>query len=163
MKRVAIKSLNEKHGKKIINYLLSLGAKNENGYSGTNIGAFYFISQKTGNIILSNGNSLPNGYTIVELKETVIDLKRGDEILVSDSYSNFKKRIFLAYIDGADIPVITVAKADESSFKEGKPFSTVGWRCYKKIEEEQIVELTMEDISNGKGVGIKPELIRIKE
>lgn len=163
MKKIAIKSLNAEHGKKIINYLLSLGAKNENDYSGTNVNAFYFISEKTGNITASNGILLPNGYTIVELKEKVIDLKRGDEILVSDNYSNYKKRIFLAYINGANIPVITVANADESNFKEGKPFSTVGWRCYEKIEEEQIVELTMEDISNGKGVGIKPELIRIKK
>lgn len=30
-------------------------------------------------------------------------------------------------------------------------------------EKQQIVELTLEDISNGKGVGVPPHLIRIKK
>lgn len=33
----------------------------------------------------------------------------------------------------------------------------------KDIEEPQIVELTIKDISEGKGVGVDPKLIRIKE
>lgn len=166
MKNIAIKCLSTEQGKKIIQYLLSLGAKNESDYGGTNINAFYFISEKTGNITLSHANSLPLGYSIIELpkEEQATELKRGDEILVRDTIVNYEKRIFLAYIEGARSPVVTVAKGDESNFKQGKPFSTVQWRYYKRIEEEeQIVELTMEDISNGKGVGIKPELIRIKK
>lgn len=42
--------------------------------------------------------------------------------------------------------------------------TTHTWNYAKDIDEEpQIVELTMEDISAGKGVGIKPELLRIKK
>lgn len=38
-----------------------------------------------------------------------------------------------------------------------------GWNYAKDIEEETIVELTLQDISDGKGVGIPSHLIRIKE
>lgn len=38
-----------------------------------------------------------------------------------------------------------------------------GWKYAKEIEEPKLVELTMKDISEGKGVGVPPELIRIKE
>ena len=41
---------------------------------------------------------------------------------------------------------------------------TSAWHFAKDIEEEpQLVELTMKDISEGKGVGVDPKLIRIKE
>jgi len=166
MKKIAIMSTGIDHGKKIIQYLISLGAENKCNYTGKSIGGFYFISEKNGNIDISlYFNDLPNGYEVVGLPiEGVSEPKRGDEIWVSDTIDgNHEKRIFLAYIEGAKSPVVTVAKGDESNFKQGKPFSTVQWRYCKKIEEEQIVELTMEDISNGKGVGIKPELIRIKK
>lgn len=37
------------------------------------------------------------------------------------------------------------------------------FRYSEELKEEKIVELTIRDISNGKGVGIDPKLIRIKE
>jgi mRNA-degrading endonuclease HigB of HigAB toxin-antitoxin module len=46
---------------------------------------------------------------------------------------------------------------------EAKSVDFIIWWKFAKEIEEQIVELTMEDISNGKGVGIKPEFIRIKK
>jgi hypothetical protein len=42
----------------------------------------------------------------------------------------------------------------------------VEWNQMKEVEDaekQQIVELTLEDISNGKGVGVPPHLIRIKK
>ena len=37
------------------------------------------------------------------------------------------------------------------------------WYYWEEIPNEEVVELTIEDISNGKGVGIPPHLIRIKK
>ena len=37
------------------------------------------------------------------------------------------------------------------------------YRYCEELKEEKIVELTIRDISNGKGVGVDPKLIRIKE
>ena len=44
-----------------------------------------------------------------------------------------------------------------------KTTSISQWDIWKELEEEVIVELTLKDISEGKGVGIAPHLIRIKE
>jgi len=163
---VAIECLDKEHGEKIIQYFLSLGAKNPKKHKGNCLNCFYFIDK---GIIDFTGSfkMIPKECKLIEIpvKKEKEKPKRGDEIWVSDTIDgNHEKRIFLAYIEGAKSPVVTVAKGDESNFKQGKPFSTVQWRYYKRIEEkDQIVELTMEDISNGKGVGIKPELIRIKK
>ena len=40
---------------------------------------------------------------------------------------------------------------------------TTLWPIWREVQEEKIVELTFEDISNGKGVGVPKHLIRIKE
>jgi hypothetical protein len=37
------------------------------------------------------------------------------------------------------------------------------FRYCEELKEEKIVELTFQDISNGKGVGVDPKLIRVKE
>ena len=47
--------------------------------------------------------------------------------------------------------------------KAEKEFFTTPWKYAKDIEEPQIVELTFKDISEGRGVGVDPSLIRIKE
>ena len=44
-----------------------------------------------------------------------------------------------------------------------KESHTCTWKYAKDIELEEVIELTMKDISEGKGVGIAPHLIRIKE
>ena len=49
---------------------------------------------------------------------------------------------------------------EDSAIENGTTF----WNYAKDIEEKpQLVELTMKDISEGKGVGVDPKLIRIKE
>ena len=44
-----------------------------------------------------------------------------------------------------------------------KIYRVAVWKYAKDIEEPQIVELTFKDISEGKGVGVDPSLIRIKK
>lgn len=57
-----------------------------------------------------------------------------------------------------------VAWSGASTIEEAeKVTSTCGWNYAKDIEEPHIIELTIEDISNGKGVGVDPKLIRIKK
>lgn len=59
-----------------------------------------------------------------------------------------------------------IAWGDASTtFEEAEnTVKTVAWNYAKDIEEgDKIVELTFKDISEGKGVGVDPALIRIKE
>lgn len=90
--------------------------------------------------------------------------KRGDRILVWDSdEKNANERIFLAYIEGARYPVVAITRDTEEKFLHNEPFDIVVKTNWKPLPKQEIVELTLEDISNGKGVGVKPELIRIKK
>jgi hypothetical protein len=111
-------------------------------------------------------------YTLKEVqvaKARIIELpnelpQRGDEILVWDYDEKYtERRIFLTYIEGAIVPILCVDKNNEDKFKCGQEFYTTRWKHWKPIPKEELVELTVEDISNGKGVGVKPELIRIKK
>lgn len=83
--------------------------------------------------------------------------KRGDKVLVWDDNEEeifAVERIFLTEIAGAKYPFIVVQEDSENDFKNGKPFNTWVSDNMKPIPEPQIVELTLEDISNGKGVGL---------
>ena len=170
MKNQVIKNLNPEMGKEIIKYFQSLGVDtlgltgddSEEDFSPFiyyglidgvfgNYGIDYVEKNKAEIIELPTENKLP---------------KRGDRILVwdSDEKSN-KDRIFVTFIENAMFPVITVDINHEDRFLNNEPFDTITWTNWKPIieEAETIVELTLEDISNGKGVGVKPELIRIKK
>ena len=57
-----------------------------------------------------------------------------------------------------------IAWKSAETFEEAEvEYEAFGWKYAKDIEEFNIVELTFKDISEGKGVGIDPSLIRIKE
>ena len=84
-------------------------------------------------------------------KMNVIELpsglpKRGDKVLVWD-YDEEKasERIFLAYLDGTDNPVITVCSCDEDAYLNNKPVSISVWKNYKLIEI--ILELTLDEVA----------------
>ena len=53
---------------------------------------------------------------------------------------------------------------DAETFEKAEKVSQViAWNYAKDIVEQEIVELTLDDISKGKGVGVDPSLIRIKK
>lgn len=168
MKNQVIKVLNEEHGKKVIQYWKNRGVDTGN-YQGTvtedslNELIYYgvikdnFSNYSLGHVSRDNAEiiELPIEYTLPQV---------GERILVWDDNENKKKeRLFLAYIPQAVYSVICVADHHEERFRVGVGVSISSFKNWSPIPKEEIVELTMEDISNGKGVGIKPELIRIKK
>lgn len=161
MKNQVIKSLNLKMGKEIIKYFQSLGVDTKN-YTGSvclfNI--YYGVINGRFNHYFLNDVKKANA----EIIELPIFPKRGDRILVWDDVEKYAiESIFLTFIEGAIQPIIAVSTNDTNLYTKDKPFLTVNWKNWKPIEKEVIVELTLEDISNGKGVGIKPHLIKIKQ
>ena len=84
------------HGRKIINYLISLGGVNKLGHAGSSGGSYYYISEASGNIVFSSGK--PTGYTRITLpaakrgrkpkqKEQLPTFKFGEKVEVSDDGS----------------------------------------------------------------------------
>ena len=81
--------------------------------------------------------------------------KRGDKILVWNIHEeNTEERIAITDVDGAIYPVICVAIEDEDNFINGKQFSIVQWKYWKPIPQEQVVELTMDEIAEKFGVDV---------
>jgi hypothetical protein len=77
------------------------------------------------------------------------ELKRGDLVVVSYDNLYWDKRIFLAYIKGADKPYICVCGADEARFSAGKTFGILEWRYAKPYTPEKkpvTLELTDEQL-----------------
>lgn len=50
----------------------------------------------------------------------------------------------------------TIEEADDE-------LSTSAWNYWEELTDEQVIELTIQDISEGRGVGVPPHLIRIKD
>jgi hypothetical protein len=74
--------------------------------------------------------------------------KRGDRVLVWDvEEKNAKTRIFLAYIEKGNNPVIAVDPIYEEEFLNNKEFSYDLYQKYKPIpkEDTSLVELTMDE------------------
>ena len=154
-----IKVKNPEHGANVIKWWQNQGV-NTSFFDGCDIGYYYGI--------------IDNNFTCCTLEQvqsanaTIIELpnelpQRGDEILVWNTFeNNAQTRIFVTYIEGHIYPVFTVEKGMEEDFKNKKPFGSSMWRNWKPIPKEDIVEelveLTVEDISNGKGVGVKPNM-----
>jgi len=68
--------------------------------------------------------------------------------------------------DGKDWIVVKVFFVDDEGYAAGglRGDFLFKYPYYREIEEKQeIVELTIQDISEGKGVGVDPKLIRIKK
>ena len=78
-------------------------------------------------------------YPIYEALNHIVEEhpQRGDEVLVWDRYeSNAVKRIFLAYIEGAEYPIQVVLNGYEENFKNGETFATSKYRNYKTIPQK---------------------------
>ena len=71
----------------------------------------------------------------------------------------WEQRVLITVKNGKAICYAKAKNIEEAKIEQ----QTVAWHNWKELEEETIVELTLKDISEGKGVGIAPHLIRIKE
>jgi hypothetical protein len=79
--------------------------------------------------------------------------QRGDEVLVWDRYeSTAVKRIFLAYIEGAEYPIHVVLNGYEENFKNGETFATSKYRNYKTIPQK--TKLTLQQIADKFGIDV---------
>jgi hypothetical protein len=149
MKNQCIKVLNEEHGKKVIEYFKSLGV--DTICKGDCIGWHYGIFN--GRFNFYDG---PYDSEVIELPTKESEFKRGDKVLVwYEIESSAQELIFLAEIKGSKYPYIVTS--EEEFKKDGFQYN-----YYINCKHApQIVELTLQDISDGKGVGVDPKLIKI--
>jgi hypothetical protein len=149
MKNQCIKVLNVEHGKKVIKYFKSLGV-DTGDLIGCSVGEYYGLFHG-----LFCYMSKPDNSEVIELPTKESEFKRGDKVFVwNDDKDKIVDAIFLGYIKDALYPYI----AKDS--KEDKAFFHHAWKNCKQIIP-QVVELTLQDISDGKGVGVDPKLIKI--
>ncbi len=162
MNNTVIKVLNKEHGKKVIQWWKNQGANTE-GFTG-------FLTEEDGNMAIYYGVA-DNKFTnctikdVESLKLKVIELPNEypKVMIVSNnpfsSYNCGFKRVVFMKKKGNYLAWNNAETLEESENR----IDISAWEYAKDIEEEQIVELTIQDISDGKGVGIKPDLIRIKK
>lgn len=95
---------------------------------------------------------------VVEAVEKIPAYKVGDIVKVKNG-KNIITRIVIGYFPELPNPYITMTVDGFNIFKEGK-----ATECNLRIvalKEPEYVYLTLKDISEGKGVGVDPDLIRI--
>lgn len=160
MNNTVIKVLNKKHGRKVISFFKSKGVDVRN-YQGNFNGEDYIyygvINNCFDNYKLEDVRNL--GATIITLPK---DNPYPKVMMVSNYPINNtnvgKPRVVFMEKNGQYI-----AWANALTLKDTeRVYNTFSW-SYAKDIEKSIVELTIEDISKGKGIGIPPELIRIKK
>ena len=96
-------------------------------------------------------------YTIITVEEALARLwqyERGQEVLVSCNEIDREKRIYVATIEGANIPYVTVANWNEEIFNDWVSFNCAYW-CYIKPLEEPIKEMTMQEVETALGHKVK--------
>lgn len=87
----------------------------------------------------------------------------GEEILVwDDDETKTEESIYLGYIRQTDYPVTCVELGCEEEFKKGLTVPYYAWKHWKPLPKDELVYLTMQDISDGKGFGVPAHLIRVK-
>jgi len=125
---------------------------------------YYFKSRYNNGWKCDDNSSLPKQSVKDFLKP---QLKRGDLVYASDDKDNMgiTQKIYLETIKGSIYPIITVAvgNANENRFNNNEPFKVSLWKYFKPVPKNTLVHLTLQDISDGKGVGVDSKLIRIKE
>lgn len=101
-----------------------------------------------------------NLFDVFYKKYPLFDPKRGDIVLVSSVKGSWSERIYVTIIEGTTEPYVCVHESDNSMFKDGKPFRVCQWARIKQKDPQ--VYLSLQDISDGKGVGVPAHLIVIK-
>ena len=160
-----IKVTDPSQGAKVIEYFKTKGV-DTGKYVGAHTGSYCYYgvigdSQKAKFDNVTYETAIGLGLEIIELP---VIPRRGDRILVWDSFeSHAQERIFLTYIEGTHYPIATVGSGAEGAFQANEKVGVTLWMNWKPVLKEEVVELTIQDISEGKGVGIAPHLIRIKK
>ena len=106
---------------------------------------------------------------IVEASEPIIitkpEFNLGDIVIVTNNGNinkSKKERIYIGSVENSNFPHLAVTKEAMVKLMAGQCSDISSYALIKKVEESaKIVELTLEDISQGKGVGIDPSLIKI--
>jgi hypothetical protein len=147
MKNQCIK---KQHRTTVIEYFKSF-ADATKFYEDFLIGGYYGLSTSG----FFTYNDEPCDSEVIELP-TEPEFKRGDKVLVwYDIESSAQELIFLAEIKGSKYPYIVTS--EEEFKKDGFQYN-----YYINCKHApQVVELTLQDISDGKGVGVDPKLIKI--
>lgn len=149
----AILVKDKEHGKKVIEWWKKQGVYTR-GYTGCEINWYYGLFDG----LFDYDLSLPEGVKIIELPQEDVYPKLMWVSDRADFSDKIKRVVFMKKCN------IYLAWHRAESFEGAEETTNVTtWKYAKDVEEEQIVELTIEDISNGKGVGIAPHLIRIKK
>ena len=79
---------------------------------------------------------------------------------VSNNVEHWYQRVMIEETNGVYVCWYEAEELEEAKSQTDTEF----WKFYRELpEQEQLVYLTAKDISEGKGVGVKPHLIRIKE
>lgn len=109
---------------------------------------------------------------IIEAQEEFVQqidnsIKVGDTIIATN-FAGVKlkdckrKRILIAILPDSEYPYLGMTEDALSKLKQGKSSDISAYKYVQKEDEiPQYIELTLKDISEGKGVGINPELIKI--
>lgn len=99
-----------------------------------------------------------------KIPEEVVDKKPtykiGDTIKVKIG-GNTRARVVIGYFPDMTNPYLTITKESFNDLMNGKTNCHINVTAIKGPEE--YVYLTLKDISEGKGVGVDPSLIRIKQ
>lgn len=157
---VCIKVLNIEHGKKVIEYLESLGGINDYYLNGNSVNKYYGITPEN-KIRITD-------YVDYKIKSLPTEKTFPRVMLVrQDKNDNWEQRFIISKIDILPRPYIAQCRCTtKDEFEKSNKKYLTCWEYAKEIDEpiqEQIVELTIKDISDGKGVGIPEHLIRIKK
>ena len=94
------------------------------------------------------------------LSHAAYSLSQERVIEVQTYTKSWIKRVLIKVLDNGNALCWLNATTIEEAKKE---LNTTSWDIWREVQEEQIVELTLQDISEGKGVGVPSHLIRIKD
>jgi len=87
--------------------------------------------------------------------------QQGELVEVSLSNESWFKRIYLTSIKVAGRSIICVDFNNEKQFKNNEEFGITGWKYIRKIQESEIIEVTLEQIA--KTMNIPINQLRIKK
>lgn len=106
-------------------------------------------------------NKLIGTFEELEFHNNIITV--GTKVIVEEDTGRKSVKRLISYNPDFPEPYLTITEKAWNLLLEGNT-SEQRFKAYKDCEEyieDPIVELTLEDISNGKGVGVPPHLIKV--
>lgn len=142
--------------------VLKLAFPKDNNKPNGNCTYYYALDRNKNEWISNDDTTIP----IQSVKDFLIpeefNPKPEEYVWVSHNNMVWHKRIFIGKVEKSKRPYITIlSEMDKKNYEKGYIFACFAWEYIRSFEEE-LVHLTIEDISAGKGVGVPPHLIRIK-